>query len=775
MIGLIVLALLQAPGPELHVSIDQDRIAVGEELVYTVRAVSHSSEPMDLSITPINGFEIVSRSERTEVSFSGGPTRTTVVEMRLRALRPGRWQIGPVRAVQGREIAEAAALVVDVDPSSAAAATALNPRLRGLLERAPAPPRGKAAVALLVSADTVNVGEQVDVVTAAWFPRDLRLQLRRPPTLQPPVIDGVWSYPQAAPAGIAATRNMAGSAYDLFVAHQVVFPLVPGTIAIPSAMLKYSTPLALQFFSQEERFALTSRPESLVVRPLPTQGRPADFSGAVGSGLRLERRVTPAIAHAGEGIAVELSLKGEGNSALWPPPEITWPGSVRAYVDRVDEQVSTVEGRLGGVKTFRYLVVPDSAGSVTVPAVSYAYYDLAARGYRSASLGPASLPVAVGEEAATSAALPPELMPESSPALAWRIAQAVPDWVWVLILLLPPLAMLARAPLRQYRRRSPPPPVETGLRAAEETLDAVVRGLVPDPDHRSRAGLAAAVRAAGADAETASRLAGLRERLLARRYGPPGILVEDASLTAEVEDVVTRLGGSLRGWRGRGAALGLLLTLLAVGANAQSPPPERLYESGALRAAAEGFSRRVEVEPAVAAHWYDLGATYYRLGAKGRAAAAWTRARRLDPRETTIIRALRLTPPPDAASARWLWSPPVTAEELLLLGALGWIGGWIGWTLRPRLRDRLTILLVFAAAAILAGFGLRTWYRRPIAIVLDQTTLRLSPHGRAPAVGPLEAGGAVRIVRQERGWSLVRAAGSREGWVASDAIAAIGG
>jgi hypothetical protein len=773
-IGLLVLALLQAPGPELRVSLDQDRVSVGEEVVYTVRAVSRSSEPMDLSIAPVNGFEIVSRSERTEVSFSGGPTRTTVVELRLRALRPGRWQIGPARAAQGRQIAEAAAIVVDVDPSPAAAATALNPRLRKLLEQAPSPPRGKAAVALVVSADTVTVGEQVDVVTAAWFPRDLRLQLRRPPTLQPPVIDGVWSYPQAAPAGIAATRDLAGSAYDLFVAHQVVFPLVPGTIAIPRAMLKYSTPLALQFFSQEERFALTSAPESLVVRPLPTQGRPADFTGAVGSALRLERRITPATARAGEGVAVELSLRGEGNSALWPPPELSWPPSVRAYVDRVDEQVSTTEGRLGGIKTFRYLVVPDSAGAITVPAVSYGYYDLAARGYRTASVGPASLPVAVGEEASTSAALPPGLLPESSPALAWRVTEAVPEWVWTVLLLLPPVAVLARAPLR-HRRRSAPPPVETGLRAVEETLDAVVRGLVPDPDHRSRAGLAAAVRAAGADAETASRLAAVRERLLARRYGPPGILLEDASLAAEVEELVTRLGGSLRGWKGRGVPLGLLVALLAGAAQAQSPPPERLYESGALRAAAEGFTRRVEVEPAVAAHWYDLGATYYRLGAKGRAAAAWTRARRLAPREPTITRALRLTPPPDAASARWLWTPPVTAEELLLLGALGWIGGWIGWAFRPRLRDRLTILLVFSAAALLAGFALRTWYQRPIAIVLDQTTLRLSPHGRAPTVGPLEAGGAVRIVRQERGWSLVRAAGSKEGWVASDAIAAIDG
>lgn len=262
--------------------------------------------------------------------------------------------------------------------------------------------------------------------------------------------------------------------------------------------------------------------------------------------------------------------------------------------------------------------------------------------------------------------------------------------------------------------------------------------------------------------------------MLARRYGPPGPAAEDTDLVTEVEELVHRLGDSLRGWRGRGATAVLIVGLFAGGLSAQAPPPEGLYEAGALRAAAEGFARRAEQEPAVAAHWYDLGATYYRLGAKGRAAAAWIRARRLEPREPTILRALRLTPAPDATTARWTWSPPVTAEELLLLGALGWIIGWIGWVFRPRLRDRWTVLLVFAAASAAGGFALRAWYRRPIAIVLDQTMLRLSPHGRAPTIGPLEAGGAVQILRQDRGWVLVRA-GLREGWVASEAVAAISG
>lgn len=774
MIALFLAVLLQGPAPELHVSVDQDRISVGEEVVYTVRAVSRSQEPMNLSVSAINGFEIVSRSERTEVSFSRGPTRITVLEVRLRALRPGRWQIGPARVTQGREVVEANALVVDVEPSAAITATTLNPRLRALLERTPPPPRGKAAVELVASADTVSVGEQVDVVTAAWFPRDLRLQLRRPPTLQPPVIDGVWSFPQAAPPGIAVTRNIGGVAYDLFVAHQVVFPLVAGTITIPRAMLKYSTPLALQFFSQEERFALTSRPETLSVRALPAQGRPADFNGAVGSALRLERRVTPASAQAGEGISVEFAVSGIGNTALWPPPEIRWPRSARAYVEQVDEQVSATEGRLGGVKTFRYLVVPDSAGPLALPAVNYSYYDLAARAYRSAGVGAASLPVAPSRESAASAALPPALLPASAPALVRRIVQAVPDWVWLTILLLPPLLMVRRAWRPRFRRRPLPVP-DGGLRGAEEKLDSVVRALVPDLDHRSRVGLAAAVRATGADAVTAARLAAAREQLLARRYGPGEFSGEDAALVAEVQELVGRLGGSLRGWQGRGALVGLLLVVLGGPLSAQSPPPERLYETGALRAAAEGFGRRAELEPGVAAHWYGLGAAQYRLGFKGHAAAAWLRARRLEPRNPTITRALRLTPPPDSRSAHWTWSPPVTSDELLLLGVLGWVLGWAGWVLRPRSRQRWMILLILAGGTTAAGFALRAWYRRPLGIVLDPTALRVSPHGRAPELGRLDSGGAVRILRRDRGWALVRAAGSREGWVASDAIATLGG
>ncbi|HKT59223.1 MAG TPA: BatD family protein, partial [Gemmatimonadales bacterium] len=500
LVYLLALTALQGEQPQLDASVDEDRVSVGEELTYTLRAVSHSPAPLQISLAPLNGLEVVARSERTEVGFGAGPVRTTVLEIRLRAVRPGHWQIGPAHAVQGRDTVEAEPVVVDVAANRAGIASSLSPRLRRLLEHATPPPVGQPGVDLVVSTDTVRVGEQVDVVTTAWFPRDLRLQLRRPPTLQPPVIDAVWSFPQTTPSGIAATRNIRGRWYDLFVSHQVVFPLVAGTVTIPRATLKYSTPVALQFFSQEERFALSSRADTLVVLPLPAAGRPSDFAGAIGSALTLDRHVSPATGSVGEGLAIELRLSGEGNTALWPNPEVRWPSDVRAYLERVDEQVSNTEGRIGGSKTFRYLVVPDSAGALLLPGVSYAYFDLGSDRYRDLTLAPASVPVEPRGETAAATALPPELLHQERPALAWSWAHQIPDWVWIAVLGFPPLLLSLRGRLawRPRRHRRQPPPAGRDLGGAEAALDELIVTLVPDPDRRFGPALAAAVRAAGA-------------------------------------------------------------------------------------------------------------------------------------------------------------------------------------------------------------------------------------------------------------------------------------
>jgi hypothetical protein len=764
---------LQGTGLEVRVLADETRLAVGDELVLTIQATSRDPAPVQVTMPTPAGFEITARSEHTEVSQLGTPSRTTTLELRLRALKAGRWELGPARALQGTDVAVADPIAVQVDEQPGAVATASNPVLKRLLDRAPQPARpGEPAVSLVLSTRTAAVGAQVDVLTAAWFPRTLRTQLRRPPTLQPPVIEGVWSYPQPVPPGIAATRTVGGVIYDVFVAHQIVFPLQAGAVAVPPAVLKYSVPIALQFFSQEERYTVESEAESLTVTPMPAAGRPAGYAGAVGGRLQLDRTVSSPTARAGEPFTVSFTLSGDGNPALWPAPDLRWPATVRAYPDRTDEHLSVSNGQLGGSKTFRYTVVPDSAGPLALPGTTYSYYDLGAKAFKSSGLAPGRVTVAEGEGATASRPLPPPLLDQRGPGLDYQAATALPLWAWALIALVPPLAVLGR---RRLRRRRKPAPRVADAGAAVVELDGLIRDLVGAPDALTERGLVSALRAVGVEPAVAARMVELRGRLQQARYGPGGGSVPD-DLAGEARALAARLVDSRRRRRYAAGALVGLVLLAAAPLRGQSVSPEWQYNHSGLSGAIDGFARRTAAAPDDPANWYNLGAAFYRLGLDGRAAGAWQQARRLAPRDRSVARALELVPPPEGGSAARLWGPPLTWRELAL-GALAlWLAGWGLVATRGRRRRELGIGCVALAALLGAGaLASRLREQRPLAVLIGGTPLQLSPHERAPTVAPLDAGTALFVLRRAAGWSMVDAPGGRLGWVPSDSLALLRG
>ena len=132
---------LQGTGLEVRVFADETKLAVGDELVLTIQATSRDPAPVQVTMPTPAGFEITARSEHTEVSQLGTPSRTTTLELRLSALKAGRWDLGPARALQGAGVAVADPIAVQVDEQPGAVATASNPVLRRLLDRAPQPAR----------------------------------------------------------------------------------------------------------------------------------------------------------------------------------------------------------------------------------------------------------------------------------------------------------------------------------------------------------------------------------------------------------------------------------------------------------------------------------------------------------------------------------------------------------------------------------------------------------------------------------------------------------
>lgn len=773
----MLVALQAVPPPDVTARVDRTHVAAGEDLTLTIRARTRSAEPIGVVLPGLTGFTIVGSREISEVTIEGvgGPVRTTTRELHLRAGRPGTLVIGPVRVHQGQREVATDAVTVTVDSAAAGFGTAFSPSARRLVEAAREPARNdRVALSVILPGDSVLVGQQLDVVAAAWFPRDLRARLRQAPILTLQTPEGVWSYPGAAPSEVALSRLVRGRWMDVFVAHQAVFPLAPGRIVIPPALVEYAVPATFSFFSREDRYSLRSDTVPVTVLSFPARSERTDDQRVAAQGLTLDLGMDPASGRVGEPIAMTASVSGVGNVALWPEPVIRWPPAFRAYAGETGMRLEPRDGRIAGTKIFHFLVMPDSAGSFVVPEVRYPYYDLVAGDYRVATLAPRTLAVAPGVEPRAARALPP-LASGDVPSWTEALANALVPWGWLALLVGPPVLGWL------WRRRGAPEPVAdevpapvrlTRLGQLERQFHAVLASQVPDPRARDGDGLARALRATGQDSAVAGHVMRLRDRLRASRYGPRG-LGDAAELVTELEQVLRVLGAEPGRTRPRVASPVALVALvvLARPAVAQSPSAEALYQAGALRAAADSFAARAAAEPAVAAHWYNLGATLYRAGADGKATAAWTRALRLAPRDPLMRRTRDLLASPDAPSELLLAPGLATPGEWALVAVLFWAATWLAVGARRR---RTVVLGLVALTAVTTGLAVREGLRRarPLAIVLNAATpVRAAPYGNASAASTVEAGAALLIERRYGPWLEVRRADGIRGWVLSSEVA----
>ena len=515
---LLAVALL-VQGAEVTASVDKTRLRVGEELTLTIRARSRAADPVDIMLPSLNGFGIVGSRDMTEVAVSGaaGSVRTTVRELQLRAQQPGALLIGPVRARQGASVVSTDPILVTVDSAADRMAATLSPLARSLLESTPPPLSrrlDRVALTMLVPNDTVLAGQQVDLIAAAWIPRELGERMRRPPLLTLVTPEGVWAYPVAASSGVALSRQVGGHWMDLFIAHQVVFPLAPGRLIVPPASVEYALPVTFSFFSREERYTLRSDSIAITVLPLPpAPANPA--TGLVGEKLALDLQLDPANTRVGEPVEASVTVTGVGNVALWPEPPLRWPTGFRAYPAETEVRIAPQDGRIAGSKTFHFLAVPDSSGNFVLPELRYPYFDATAGRYAAATAAPHALMVAPGAEPRAARVLPP-LLPSRGELAPDRVSRQLGWQGWLAVFAVPPLiALLVR---RRSRRMPDVAPVQRGggqtltpLGELEREFLNVLKSYVSDPFARDGDGLAQALRAAGVDNAVADHVKRLRD------------------------------------------------------------------------------------------------------------------------------------------------------------------------------------------------------------------------------------------------------------------------
>lgn len=777
MVTLLLAVLLSVQQVPLRItaSVDRHEIRVGDEIVLTITVESVGNEPVQIPDPPLVGLEIISSSQRSDVSVQAGEfTRITTRSIQLAPIRQGVATIGPMRAEQGPHTVEASVMQVDVVGGSAIPSITLEPHIRDFVERQSPPTMvaDEVKVQILTTKSSVVLGDQLDLVVLAWFPQEIRTKLRTPPTLQPPQLQGAWVYQQGSPGAAALSRRVGGVTYDLFAHHAVVFPLTAGDFEIGPATVSYSLPLTFSFLSREIRHEPQSEPITIRVVPQPAAGRPSQFGGTAATELELGLELMPRRIQLGGAGNVVVTLRGRGNVALWPEPTISWPEGVRVYPENVEVVLEPEGAEVAGVKHFNYMVVADSAGTHRIQSLTYPYFDLATSTYEELTLEPVDIVIEGGSMVRGESAS--RLIPLAEPAGRFsvqRLIGAFPWPVWLMLGVLPPLLIaLSRLMPRIPQTRG------SGLERASSDLNRAERGfrdaltvLVPGADSLDGRSLGSALRAAGVEEPVAQHAVKMRNRLWQATYGPHGE-IDPEELAAEVDEVLRALkahrSAVVRGAVEAGFSLAVLLTTGAVAVQGQTA--ERLYESGAYAAAVDSFRQRSALEPWSATHLQNMGASAYRLGQVADAMVAWTRAARLAPRSTELRDLLTLVPAPDPSSSALLWVSPLSPAELLATAFVLWLSGWAALVLARR---RLTIPLLLAAlgmASFAAYVDLR--YSSPVGVVVQpDTPLRWAPYGPAPARTTLDQGSAVLITREESPWVLVER-GVQTGWLMQSEI-----
>ena len=140
---------------------------------------------------------------------------------------------------------------------------------------------------------------------------------------------------------------------------------------------------------------LTSQTLNLEVKSLPENGKPASFAGAVGN-YNFKSDIDKTELNTNEAVTITLTVSGTGNVELLQMPTPVFPPDFEVYDPKITTSTNVGSQGLTGTKKAEYLVIPRRAGSFTIPAIEFSYYNPSNESYQTLSSQPYTIKVEKG-------------------------------------------------------------------------------------------------------------------------------------------------------------------------------------------------------------------------------------------------------------------------------------------------------------------------------------------------------------------------------------------
>ncbi len=231
-----------------------------------------------------------------------------------------------------------------------------------------------------VSKRSPYINEPITIVYKLYFAQNVN------PTdvdvVDMPKYNDFWSYNVDIPNRNIDTSIYKGERYNFVEWRKVVlYPQRAGKLEIKPLSLDVTVnvPTGKRDFFQ--RVIYTQVPKlvsagnlTINVKPLPTEGQPVDFSGAVGN-FSIDVSTSKKQLKANESLQAKVKISGRGNLRLFGMPNLQTPSAIEQYEPETSENIRSNLSGMSGSITQSYTLIPQVQGKYPIPSIEFSFFN----------------------------------------------------------------------------------------------------------------------------------------------------------------------------------------------------------------------------------------------------------------------------------------------------------------------------------------------------------------------------------------------------------------
>ncbi|RLC51738.1 MAG: hypothetical protein DRZ79_02335 [Candidatus Cloacimonadota bacterium] len=393
---------------EVQSYVDKTKVGTQDILKLTVEISGKNADKVNKPHLPkINNFSVVGSysSSSSSVTIINGRMQSSITktyEFSLQPQKAGKFIIPPISVKYKHKTYTTEPITITVVEGSTEPAPPVSGRTRNPYSSSSSNSdnySNKLSDNLFITAEidkkSVFEGEPITVTYKLYSRYDIyNLDFENEPNF-----NGFWKEDVYTPNRLnfrRTTKN--GRLYYVMTVRKVaLFPTQTGRLVIPPLAMNVqirTEPRSFFDFGETRNYLIKSKQKSVLVKELPAEGKPADFSGAVGK-FTISGSISTNELKAGDSFTYTLKISGTGNLNNFDPPQLPQISNLRFIEPEITTDIN--KDKISGTKIIKYLVIAQEKGNYTIPSLTFSYFDTSEKRYKTLKTKSYNLVVHEGE------------------------------------------------------------------------------------------------------------------------------------------------------------------------------------------------------------------------------------------------------------------------------------------------------------------------------------------------------------------------------------------